>query len=93
VQAPTPNEEYLIYQTLAGTFPFDEKPDEFYKQRIRDYLVKALREAKQTSNWDDPDEAHEKAVCDFATSLLNFPGANSWTLLSLFTGNSPGEAL
>jgi malto-oligosyltrehalose synthase/4-alpha-glucanotransferase len=69
-QAPTPNEEYLIYQTLAGTFPFDEKPDETYKQRIREYLVKALREAKQTSNWDDPDEAHEKGVCDFATSLL-----------------------
>jgi malto-oligosyltrehalose synthase/4-alpha-glucanotransferase len=69
-QAPTPNEEYLIYQTLAGTFPFDEKTGESYNQRICEYLVKALREAKQTSNWDDPDEDHEKGVCDFATSLL-----------------------
>ncbi len=70
-EAPTPNEEYLIYQTLAGTFPFDEKTDESYLQRIKDYLVKALREAKETSNWDDPDEDHEKAVCDFAASLIN----------------------
>ena len=69
--APTPNEEYLIYQTLAGTFPFDEKADREYIQRIRDYLVKTMREAKQNSSWDDPDEQHERAVCDFASSLLN----------------------
>ena len=71
--APTPNEEYLIYQTIAGTFPFDENADERYIQRVVEYLVKAMREAKQNSSWDDPDELHEKAVCDFARSMLD-PG-------------------
>ena len=69
--APVPNEEYLIYQTITGTFPFDEKFDHEYIKRIQDYLVKALREAKQTSSWDEPDEKHEKDVCNFAGSLLD----------------------
>jgi malto-oligosyltrehalose synthase/4-alpha-glucanotransferase len=68
---PSRNEEYLIYQTITGTFPFDEIVDDAYILRIQDYLVKALREAKQTSNWDDPDEAYEKAVGDFIRALLN----------------------
>lgn len=69
--APTLNEEYFIYQTLAGTFPFSEKVDEEYIRRIQDYLIKSLREAKQTSNWDDPDEKHEKGVTEFARSILD----------------------
>jgi maltooligosyltrehalose synthase len=72
--APTPNEEYLIYQTIAGTFPFEETADEKYIQRMQEYLVKAMREAKQNSSWDDPDELHEKGVCDFARSMLD-PGS------------------
>lgn len=71
VAAPSANEEYLIYQTIAGTFPFDEKAGREYVIRITDYLVKALREAKQNSNWEEPDEKYEEAVCHFAESLLN----------------------
>jgi len=38
--------------------------------RIRDYTVKALRERKVTSNWIEPDEAHEQAMAEWATGLL-----------------------
>ncbi|MFO7923268.1 MAG: malto-oligosyltrehalose synthase [Bacteroidales bacterium] len=69
--APSANEEYFIYQTIAGTFPFNAKADIKYIARIREFLVKALREAKQNSNWEEPDEEYEKAVCDFAESLLS----------------------
>ncbi len=36
--APTPDEEYLVYQTLVGAWPLEA-------ERLREYIVKALREA------------------------------------------------
>ena len=71
VTAPSHNEEYFIYQTIAGTFPFDENACTEYTTRISEYLVKALREAKHNSSWEDPDEQYEKAVCDFAKAILD----------------------
>jgi malto-oligosyltrehalose synthase/4-alpha-glucanotransferase len=68
---PTASEEYFIYQTIAGTFPFNENPDEEYKKRIREYIVKMLREAKISSGWENPDLNHEKAVCNFSDALFD----------------------
>jgi (1->4)-alpha-D-glucan 1-alpha-D-glucosylmutase len=62
--APTPAEELLIYQTLAGAWPIEP-------ERLEAYLEKALREAKVSSNWIEPDEAHERAVKRFAVALLD----------------------
>jgi (1->4)-alpha-D-glucan 1-alpha-D-glucosylmutase len=62
--APTPAEELLIYQTLAGAWPIEA-------DRLEPYLEKALREAKLSSNWIEPDEAHEQAVKAFAVALLD----------------------
>jgi (1->4)-alpha-D-glucan 1-alpha-D-glucosylmutase len=62
--APTPSEELLIYQTLVATWPIE--PD-----RIEAYLEKALREAKQSSNWISPNERHEAAVKRFAVALMD----------------------
>jgi len=61
---PTPDEEYLVYQTLVGAWPIE--PD-----RLTSYLVKALREAKRASSWLEPDEVHEAAVTRFAIALLD----------------------
>ncbi len=60
--APTPDEEYLIYQTLLGAWPL-ERP------RLRDYMTKAMREAKVATGWIAPDEAHEGAVMAFIDGL------------------------
>lgn len=62
--APTPEEELLIYQTLLGAWPIDA-------DRLEAYLEKALREAKVSSNWADPDLEHEAAVKAFAVGLLD----------------------
>jgi (1->4)-alpha-D-glucan 1-alpha-D-glucosylmutase len=59
---PDANEEYLIYQTLVGTWPIT--PD-----RLVAYMRKALREAKIDTDWDDPNETWERSVVDFATAL------------------------
>ena len=68
---PTSSEEYFIYQTIAGTFPFNEIADDEYKQRIREYIVKLLREAKISSGWENPDIQYEDAVCNFADALFD----------------------
>jgi (1->4)-alpha-D-glucan 1-alpha-D-glucosylmutase len=62
--APTPVEELLIYQTLAGAWPIAA-------DRLEAYLEKALREAKLSSNWIDPNVKHEAAVKRFAVDLLD----------------------
>jgi malto-oligosyltrehalose synthase len=54
-----PATEYLVWQTLVGAWPIDE-------QRLRDYLIKAIREAKIHTTWADPDTAYEDAVLEFA---------------------------
>ncbi len=62
-EAPDPIDEWLIYQTLVGTWPISE-------ERLSAYLTKAMREAKRHTFWDHPNEDYEAAVQDFARSLL-----------------------
>lgn len=70
---PDPNEEYLLYQTLVGAWPVEPAaPREFaaFRQRIKDYLLKAVREAKVNSSWTRPNAAYEEALARFVDRLL-----------------------
>jgi (1->4)-alpha-D-glucan 1-alpha-D-glucosylmutase len=57
--APSRNDEYLLYQTLVGAWPmqgpYEEELSEFVR-RIQEYMLKAVREAKQFSSWIAPNE-------------------------------------
>ncbi len=70
---PSRNEEYLLYQTLVGTWPFC-KPDtdEFaeFRSRIKEYMLKAMREAKVHTSWINPNTLREDAVMYFIDILL-----------------------
>jgi len=71
--APSPNDEYLLYQTLLGTFPADAAggpPDE-YRERIAQYMVKAAREAKSHTSWVNPDAEYEAALGRFVRESLD----------------------
>ena len=71
---PDPNAEYLLYQTLIGTWPL-ETPDEAglaaYRERIQTYMLKASREAKQHTSWINPNAAYEQALQEFVSALLD----------------------
>ncbi len=70
---PDANEEYLLYQTLLGTWPAYTMGVEeyaFYKKRIVAYMQKSIREAKVNSSWIDPDIAYEEAMESFIGSIL-----------------------
>ncbi len=62
-----PNDEYLLYQTLVGAWV--ESPD--FADRIKAYMTKALREAKQRTNWTRPDESYERAVHELVDRLIH----------------------
>jgi (1->4)-alpha-D-glucan 1-alpha-D-glucosylmutase len=64
---PDELEQLFVFQTMLGAHPISE-------DRVRGYFEKALREAKRRSNWIEPDEAHERAVADFALTVPSFPG-------------------
>lgn len=71
--APDANEEYLIYQTLLGAWPLEGLHDgnrAGFIQRIQDYMVKALHEAKVNSSWLEPNAAWDEAVRGFVAAVL-----------------------
>ncbi|MGX2039229.1 malto-oligosyltrehalose synthase [Methylocaldum sp. MU1018] len=71
--APSRNDEYLIYQTLVGTWPPPGlTPDSAgdYRKRLEAYMVKAMREAKLLSSWLNPNLPYEQAVSDFLRKLV-----------------------
>jgi len=76
--APDRNEQYLFYQAVLGTWPFEAmnaQEHEVYVARIRDYLLKAIKEAKENASWILPNEPWESAVANFVTKALeNRPG-------------------
>jgi (1->4)-alpha-D-glucan 1-alpha-D-glucosylmutase len=71
---PEVNEEYLIYQTLVGTWPvkpMSSSAADEYQNRILQYFEKALREAKVHTSWMNPSETYETAVKDFIRALFD----------------------
>lgn len=69
-RVPDRNEEYFLYQTILAHTPFDDQELASFPDRLRAYLVKAMREAKERSNWLSPDEQSEQAYCAYAESML-----------------------
>ena len=78
---PDYNEEYLLYQTLIGTWPVrlvdgvpsaKLDPDEraAYTRRIREYMSKALHEAKVNVSWVNPDEDYTQLIDKFLDRVL-----------------------
>ena len=67
---PDTNDEYLLYQTLLGTYPFEENELADFPDRIKDYILKAVREAKVYTAWLRPDEEYEQAFLNFIDRCL-----------------------
>jgi (1->4)-alpha-D-glucan 1-alpha-D-glucosylmutase len=64
--AVDPDTEYLIWQTLVGTWPITG-------ERLAGYLTKAVREADRHTSWTAPDAGYEGAVLGLAARALDDP--------------------
>ncbi len=67
---PHLNEELLLYQTLTGIWPLDERELPSLPDRLQQYLEKAAREAKNHTSWIAPNRQHEEALLGFAAAIL-----------------------
>ncbi len=71
VVVPDPNDEYLVYQTLVGAWPFDATAQSAFRERLTNYLRKAMREAKRHTSWLSPNDDYESAVLRFVDAILD----------------------
>jgi len=62
-QYPDRNTEYFLYQTLIGAWPIS-------KERLSAYMLKAVREAKQHTNWTQPSEEYETSLGRFMDGIM-----------------------
>src|SRR5437667_3621784 len=83
-EAPDANEEYLLYQTLLGTWPLqangepEATPSSDYIERIQAYMAKALHEAKINTSWIQPNEEWDAAMRDFVAKILDAAPRNKF---------------
>ena len=74
--APNAADTWMIYQALAGVWPATLSPDDAeglkaLETRFLGFLEKALREAKQRTDWIDSNESYESVVLSYARHLLS----------------------
>ncbi|TRM84252.1 malto-oligosyltrehalose synthase [Sulfolobus sp. F3] len=62
------NDEYRFYQTIVGSF---ESYNEEYVNRIKNHMIKAIREAKVNTTWENPNVEYEKRVLAFIDDTLS----------------------
>jgi (1->4)-alpha-D-glucan 1-alpha-D-glucosylmutase len=67
--APSPNDLYLLVQTIVGAWPMTGD-DPALADRIAAYMTKAIREAKVETSWTTQDARYEDAVTRTVRGLL-----------------------
>jgi (1->4)-alpha-D-glucan 1-alpha-D-glucosylmutase len=65
------NEEYFIYQNLLGAWPLFEGEIEPFRERMKQFVVKSAREAREHTSWIEPSEDHEAALQRFVDHLFD----------------------
>ena len=72
-ETPSPNDEYLFYQTIVGCWPvghYSGPLTDGFVQRMCEYMTKALREAKQHTSWANQNDPYEKGTVEFVQNVL-----------------------
>lgn len=73
---PDKNDEYLFYQILTGIWTDEASNNQKLRElfeRIENYMLKAVREAKTNTSWININTQYENALCDFIKRILNSP--------------------
>jgi (1->4)-alpha-D-glucan 1-alpha-D-glucosylmutase len=68
--APEASMESLLYQTLVGAWPLAQEEAPQFRERLKEYLLKAAREAKTYTSWLTQNEEYEDALLGFADAIL-----------------------
>ena len=76
--APDRNDEYLLFQTMLGTWPVEliggsggeQAALQAFAERLKGAMTKAMREAKAHTTWSSPNETYESATLAFIDHAL-----------------------
>ena len=71
---PDNNEEYLLYQTLVGAWPLCISNEEELREfvgRIKQYMEKAVHEAKVNVSWLNPNPQYIEGIHSFLDGILS----------------------
>jgi (1->4)-alpha-D-glucan 1-alpha-D-glucosylmutase len=64
--------EWFIYQTLLGAWEITKtEPSATFIIRMKNYFVKAAREEKIHTNWNEPNIHYETSIVNFLEGILN----------------------
>lgn len=71
-EAPSRNDEYLFYQALLGVWPPGTcKPTDTLRERLKSYMLKAAREAKESTSWANQNTEYERSLISFVEAVLD----------------------
>jgi (1->4)-alpha-D-glucan 1-alpha-D-glucosylmutase len=79
-EVPDRNDEYFLYQSLVGALPLEQDRYSTFVDRVKGYMIKAVREAKVHTGWLKPDADYEEAFLNFIEKILEPSEANSFLL-------------
>jgi (1->4)-alpha-D-glucan 1-alpha-D-glucosylmutase len=65
-RTPDRHAEYLLYQTLIGAWPITQ-------ERCWQYMLKACREAKIRTSWQEPNTGYEENIRGFVEGVFQTP--------------------
>lgn len=69
--APSANDEILLYQAMLGAWPLSNREVPDFRRRLRQFAMKAAREAKSRTSWLEPDASYEAALTRFVDCILD----------------------
>jgi glycogen operon protein len=72
--APSRRDEYMYWQALVGAWPFGwdgESNVAQFTERLKVFMQKATREAKELSSWVAPEPAYDESVARFVEGTLS----------------------
>ena len=69
-EVPDRNDEYFLYQSLIGALPLPAEEHAGFVDRIKNYTIKAVREAKVHTGWLKPDTEYEDTFLGFIEKIL-----------------------
>ncbi len=67
---PSRGDELMLYQTIVGAWPVDGRDMREYIDRLAEWQIKTLREAKLETDWQAPSSDYEDAARTFLYAIM-----------------------
>ena len=77
---PEPNTEILLYQTMIGAWPLFIEEVSGFKERLKAYMIKAVREAKAITSWIKINQEYENSILSFIDTIVQDSADNEFLI-------------